>query len=167
MKTQFQTDFQIDRGNAKIYVERSFNAPLSKVWEAWTKAEILDKWWAPKPWKAETVSMDFKEGGKWIYAMVSPEGERHYSIAEYYKIHPQTEIQSGDYFSDAEGNKDSELPGSKWTKNFVESSGNVTTVKIQIVYDNPDDLDKYLQMGFQEGFDKGLNNLEELIGSKE
>src|SRR6187431_3103993 len=63
-------NFQVDKVNKKINVERSFNGPIDPVWSAWTEAEILDQWWAPKPWRAETKSMNFKEGGRWHYCMV-------------------------------------------------------------------------------------------------
>ena len=52
-----------DLPNKKITVTRHFNAPLDQVWKAWTESELLDQWWAPKPFKAETKFMDFKVGG--------------------------------------------------------------------------------------------------------
>lgn len=67
--------FSIDKKNRKISVEREYNAPVDRVWSAWT--ERPDKWWAPKPWKARTKGMDFREGGYWLYAMQGPEGEEH------------------------------------------------------------------------------------------
>jgi len=67
-------NFLVDKENKKITVERSFNAPLDLVWSAWTEAEILDLWWAPKPYRTETKKMDFREGCRWHYCMVSPEG---------------------------------------------------------------------------------------------
>ncbi|MDZ7624970.1 MAG: SRPBCC domain-containing protein [Ignavibacteriaceae bacterium] len=60
-------DFIVDKQNNKVKVTREFAAPLSKVWAAWTQSELLDQWWAPKPWKAKTKEMEFKEGGHWLY----------------------------------------------------------------------------------------------------
>jgi uncharacterized protein YndB with AHSA1/START domain len=42
-------NFTVDKANKKINVEREFAAPLESVWAAWTKAELLDQWCAPKP----------------------------------------------------------------------------------------------------------------------
>lgn len=69
-----------------LKVERTFNAPIELVWRAWTEAELLDQWWAPKPWKSETSHMDFSEGGYRLYAMVGPEGEKHLGRTDYRSI---------------------------------------------------------------------------------
>jgi uncharacterized protein YndB with AHSA1/START domain len=60
----------------QLIVTREFDANSDLVWKAWTTAELLDQWWAPKPYRAETKSLDFREGGVWLYAMVSPENEK-------------------------------------------------------------------------------------------
>jgi len=69
-------DFSVDKDNKQINVDRSFLAPRDLVWAAWTNPEILDQWWAPKPWQNETISMDCRSGGMWHYCMNGPEGER-------------------------------------------------------------------------------------------
>src|SRR5690554_8061370 len=76
MKTNLLFDFTIDRKNNRIQVTREFNAGRQLVWDAWTQAEMLDQWWAPKPYLAETKSLDLRVGGTWLYAMVGPEGSR-------------------------------------------------------------------------------------------
>lgn len=69
-----QTTIAKDAANKKLIVVREFDAPLAEVWKAWTDSSILDQWWAPKPWKAKTKTMDFREGGTWLYSMVGPDG---------------------------------------------------------------------------------------------
>ena len=71
-------DFTVDKPAKTVYVTREFDAELSLVWDAFTKQELLDQWWAPKPWASKTKSMNFKVGGRRFYAMVSPEGEEHW-----------------------------------------------------------------------------------------
>ncbi|HYW97118.1 MAG TPA: SRPBCC domain-containing protein [Bacteroidales bacterium] len=79
-------DFNIDKANNKVLVKKEFAASPAFLWAAWTESRLLDQWWAPKPWKAGTKTMDFSEGGSWIYAMTSPEGEEHWSRNDYLKI---------------------------------------------------------------------------------
>ena len=57
-----QTKIAKDLPNKRITVTRNFEAPLEQVWKALTEKDLLDQWWAPKPWKAKTKSMDFREG---------------------------------------------------------------------------------------------------------
>ena len=100
MKKEILFDFVVDKESKTIKVKRSFHAALPLVWQAWTTAEILDQWWAPHPWKAETQRMDFREGGRWFYAMVSPDGkERHWCLMNYQTIVPEKYFTSVDAFA--------------------------------------------------------------------
>jgi uncharacterized protein YndB with AHSA1/START domain len=83
MKSNLLMNFTINKETSTVNVKREFNASLANVWSAWTEAEILDQWWAPAPWKARTKSMEFKEGGRRLYAMVGPQGEEHWAIADF------------------------------------------------------------------------------------
>ena len=69
------------------------------VWAAWTDREILDLWWAPKPWRFETKSMEFSEGGRWHYAMVGPNGEKQYCLFDYKKIDAQEHFSGQMHFA--------------------------------------------------------------------
>jgi PhnB protein len=162
METNKQLDFSIDKENKTIHVSREFDADLDTVWNAWTKSNQLDQWWAPKPWKAETKSMDFKEGGEWIYAMKGPDGETHWSKSVYTSINDQNSFSSKDSFIDENGTPKTDMPQNKWQNKFTEKDGK-TTVDINLTFDNNDDLNKIVDMGFQEGFTAGLENLDELL----
>ena len=162
MKKAIHFDFQVDKVSNQIRVDRSFQAPIDLVWSAWTEAEILDQWWAPKPWRAQTKSMDFKEGGHWHYAMVSPEGEKHWGRVDYIRIDPQLFFSAYDGFCDEEGQLDPSLPRNKWENNF-ESHGEESWVRILLSFDSLEDLEQIIAMGFKEGFASGLENLDQYI----
>ena len=89
-----KTQYVKDLANRKITATRSFNAPLYMVWKAWTDEDILDQWWAPKPYMSRTKVMDFKPGGRRFYAMVSPEGMENWQIQQYTSISPKTNLKS-------------------------------------------------------------------------
>lgn len=155
-------NFTVDKENKRIKVERSFDAPVDLVWSAWTEAELLDQWWAPKPWRAETKSMDFSEGGRWHYSMVGPEGERHWSFFSYEKIAPRQRFTGHDGFCDEAGKVNASMPVAAWNNSFVENAG-VTTVTNEISFDDLAHLETLIKMGFKEGYTMGLGNLEELL----
>lgn len=157
-----EAKFDKDLANKKITVTRNFNAPTQTVWEAWTTKEILDQWWAPKPWRAETKTMDFKEGGSWFYAMVGPENERHYSRADYRKIEAGKSYEGLDAFTDEKGNINKDMPRTTWKVDF-KKSGTGTAVTITITSETKEALEKMLEMGFEEGFRSGLGNLDEYL----
>jgi uncharacterized protein YndB with AHSA1/START domain len=155
-------EFSIDKENSIIYVKRNFRASLQQVWQAWTIAKLLDNWWGPKPWRAETKVMDFKEGGYWHYAMIGPEGEYHWGKVDFMEIKNEKSFRAKDGFSDENGAPSSEFPPNIWEIIFHETNGDVL-IELTISFDSTEDLEANLQMGFIEGFSVALNQLDELL----
>lgn len=160
MKTDLLFDFTVDKSAKAVFITREFDAPLSLVWDAFTKPEILDQWVAPKPWTSRTKFMDFKVGGRRFYAMVSPEGQERWSIQKYTSISPKTNFKMHNAFADKDENP--ELPGSDWDYTFSEQNGR-TKVYITIYNESLARLEKMIEMGFKEGFTGSMNNLENLL----
>ena len=155
-------DFTVDKATKTVTFSREFDAALSLVWDAYTKQEILDQWWAPKPWTSRTKFMDFAVGGRRFYAMVSPEGQEHWSIQKYTAISPKTNFKLLNAFADKDENP--ELPGSEWDLTFSERNGK-TTVRVSIYNESLVRLEKMIDMGFKEGTAMTLKNLEELLAT--
>ncbi len=162
MKKALLFDFTVDKGNNAVFVTREFAAERSAVWDAFTKQEILDRWWAPKPWLSKTKRMDFTVGGRRFYAMVSPEGGEHWSIQDFTSISPTTNFKFFDAFADRDENINPALPSSEWDLNFSEQNG-TTAVKITIEHKTLADLEQIIQMGFQEGFTTTLTELDNIL----
>lgn len=154
--------FTKDLENKQLHVERTFNAPRSKVWKAWTDASMLEKWWAPKPWKAVTKSFEFKEGGQWLYYMLGPEGEKHWGTMDYKTIDAENRFTAVDAFSDEHGNPTPDSPITKWEIIF-EDQGDKTIMRETSTFDSLEGMEKLLNMGMEEGFSMGLDQLEELL----
>jgi uncharacterized protein YndB with AHSA1/START domain len=161
MKTTLLFDFTVDKTIKTVFIKREFDADLSLVWDAFTKAELLDQWVAPKPWSSKTKYMDFKVGGKRFYAMVSPEGQEHWAIQEYTSITPKTNFKMYNAFADKDENP--ELPGSEWDHTFSEQNG-TTKVSITIYNESLERLEKILD-GFTQGMKMSLSNLENLLAT--
>lgn len=162
MKSNLLFDFTVDKATNRVYVTREFDAELSLVWDAFTKKEILDQWWAPKPWMSKTKFMDFKVGGRRFYAMVSPEGQEHWSIQDFISISPTTNFKFVDAFADKDQVINTEFPSSEWELNFSEQTC-ATTVKITISHKTTASLEQIIQMGFEGGFTMTLNELSMLL----
>lgn len=160
MKSNSLFDLSVDKTTKTVLVNRAFDAELSLVWDAFTKPEILDQWWAPKPWISKTKFMDFKVGGRRFYAMVSPEGQERWAIQKYTSISPKTNFKMSNAFADKDENP--ELPGSDWDFSFSEQNG-TTNVRIAITNESLARMEKMIEMGFKEGFAMALENLENLL----
>jgi uncharacterized protein YndB with AHSA1/START domain len=160
MTTNLLFDFTVDKAAKTVYITREFDADLSLVWDAFTKAEILDQWVAPKPFASRTKFMDFKVGGRRFYAMVSPEGQERWLIQKYTSISPKTNFKMFNAFADKDENP--ELPGSDWDYTFSEQNGK-TTVRITIYNESLARMERMIEMGFTEGYKASMNNLENLL----
>jgi uncharacterized protein YndB with AHSA1/START domain len=155
-------DFTVDKAAKMVFITREFDADLSLVWDAFTKAEILDQWVAPKPFIAKTKFMDFKVGGRRFYAMVSPEGQERWLIQKYLSISPKTNFKMLNAFADQDENP--ELPGSEWDYTFSEQDGK-TKVNITIYNESLARMERMIEMGFTEGFKMSMENLENLLAT--
>ena len=162
MNNNLLFDFTVDKATKTVVVKREFAASLSLVWDAFTKQEILDQWWAPKPWESKTKWMNFEAGGRRFYAMVSPEGQEFWSLQQYTSISPKTNFKMMNAFADKDENP--ELPASEWSLNFSEENG-TTTVSITIYNESLERMEKMIEMGFQGGFTMTLNYLEHLLST--
>lgn len=157
-----QMDFIVDKQTKTVSITREFDAGLDLVWDAYTKPELLDQWYAPKPFTAKTKHMNFEVGGRRFYAMVSPEGEERWIIKKFTSISPKTSFKMFSTFADKDENPESH--GSEWDVNFSERDGK-TTVSIRIYNESLERMEKMIEMGFKGGITGQMNNLEVLLAS--
>lgn len=162
MDSNLLFDFSVDKAAKKVFITREFDAELPLVWDAFTKAELLDQWVAPKPYTSRTKYMNFEVGGKRFYAMVSPEGQEHWAIQEYTSISPKTNFKMLNAFADKDENP--QLPGSDWDYTFSEKDGK-TIFHIVIYNDSLERMERLLEMGFTEGFKMSMVNLENVLAT--
>jgi uncharacterized protein YndB with AHSA1/START domain len=156
-----EMDFIVDKQTKMVYITKEFAFELSLVWDAYTKPELLDQWWAPKPLASRTKVMDFRVGGRRYYAMVSPDGqELGWVLQKYTSISPKTNFKLFNAFADE--NENPELPGSDWDLTFSEQDGR-TKVSISIYNESLERLEKMVEMGFKEGTMSQMKNLEDLL----
>lgn len=153
-------EFIVDKEARTVTITKEFLFERSLVWDAYTKPELLDRWWAPKPFTSRTIAMDFVVGGRRFYAMVSPDGNERWAVQKYTSITPKTNFKFFNAFADKDENL--ELPGSDWDLNFSEQ-GEATKVRISIYNESLERMERLIAIGFKEGTMAQLSNLEELL----
>ncbi|WHF50902.1 SRPBCC domain-containing protein [Chryseobacterium gotjawalense] len=158
--------FNKDDNSASIYIMKIFHTSVDKVWNHFTQAELLDQWWAPKPWKCKTLKMNFQQEGIWNYAMISPENEKSFSGVQFHEINFHRCFDYSAFFTDENGSVNSSFAPSNWLIGFtgVEEG---TKLTVNIHFKTTKDMAALLEMGFEEGFKMGLHQLEELLNKKD
>lgn len=146
-----QQNATVTTSERAFMMERVFDAPRELVFDAFSKAEHLKHWWGPKDWTLPVCTIDFRPGGVWHYCMKSPDGQYEaWGKAVYQEIVRPERIVYTDYFSDAEGNINEDLPQTVGTVEFIEQGGK-TKVAMRAEYPTHEDLQKVLDMGMEEG----------------
>lgn len=162
MKHNLQFDFIVDKENSQLTLRREFLANRQLVWDCYTKSELLNRWFAPKPLSTKTKSMEFEEGGHWHYAMVDQNGTEYWGYTEYIVIKPIDYYTSLDAFSNEKGEVNKDLPRAKWKVDFIEK-GEKALVETTVKYNSFKDLEAVIQMGMEQGMRLTLEKLDELL----
>ncbi|MEO6286642.1 MAG: SRPBCC domain-containing protein [Dyadobacter sp.] len=155
--------FESDLAARTIRIVREFNAPVEKVWKAFTDPDLLEKWFAPKPWKVETKRMDFTVGGVWLYAMVSPEGQKHWTQYEFTAIENCIAYSTTGMFADEDGNTGAGAPKTYRNVTFLSIGSDRSKVETVITFTDEATIQMFVEGGFKNGTAVTLNQLDELL----
>ena len=158
--------FEANLPAKKIYLSREFDAPIEKVWKAFTDPELLAKWVAPKPWTIQQHTWEFIVGGVSKYAMVGPEGQIHWMYDEFTAIEQGKVIASTGVFCDGEGNPN--LDGSKsYTETkFSSIEDKRTKIETTHIFDSEETIKWFVEGGFKEGTAMTFDQLDEVLTSE-
>ena len=162
MTSDLRFEFVADAGRHSITVIREFDGRRQLVWDCHTKSELLDRWFAPKPLTTRTKHMDFRQGGHWHYAMVTPDGQTFWNRLDYETIDPIDRYTAQDGFCDEAGLVNRDLPGSRWEVTFADQ-GSRTLVTTTVQYTSAAALQAALDMGMEGGLASTLERLDELL----
>lgn len=163
MRHNLLFDFLADKEKNTLTIRREFAAGRQLVWDCYTKAELLNQWFAPKPFTTRTKSMDFRPGGHWHYAMIDPSsGAEYWGRTEYISVNPIDGYTTFDAFSNEAGEINNELPRAKWVVTFSDKGENAV-VETVVTYASLTDLETIINMGMEEGMKATLDKLDELL----
>jgi len=91
-----------------VVMTRTFNAPIEKVWKAWSDPKLVMQWWGPTGFTCPVAKMDFRKGGTSLVCMRAPKefgGQDMYSTWKYTVIGPMKRIEYIHNLADKDGNK--------------------------------------------------------------
>src|SRR4051812_44020776 len=162
MAIDLKFEFVADKDSHTLTIHREFAAQRQIVWDCHTKRELLDRWFAPKPLTTKTKHMDFREGGYWHYAMVTPDGQKFWNRLDYESVAPIDGYSARDGFCDESGVVNAAMPRSNWDVTFSDA-GARTLVTTTVLYGSAEDLQKAIDMGIKDGLASTLERLDELL----
>ncbi|HMG09348.1 MAG TPA: SRPBCC domain-containing protein [Mucilaginibacter sp.] len=140
-----------------LTLERTFNAPLKLVWEAWTQPEHIVEWWAPKGMKTKVIEHDFRVGGKWKYIIPMPDGSEFTSDGVYSVIVKFEKIFSSANFKPMTEGVEIQI--------LFEKNGDKTNFTFNVVHPTEEYCKQQKKMGFYNGWSTAFDRLETFINT--
>ena len=144
-----------DLKNRTLTIEKTFNAPIKLIWDAWTQPEHILKWWAPNGMDIKVIEHEFKVGGKWKYAMPMPDGTAFISEGTYKEIiAPEKIVTSADFKPMTEGVE---------LQTLFEADGDKTKLIFSVIHATPEYCKQQEEMGFYNGWGSAMDRLKKLL----
>ena len=149
-------------GEQEFVVERQFNAPRTLMFQVFTRAEHLKRWWAPPPYTVPVCTIDLRPGGIWHYCLRSPEGQEQWARSVYREIVPPEKLVYTTTFADEYANPIEGIPEHLTTVTFTEEAGK-TRVTAHVQFDSAAALKVALDIGILQGMSMTWDYLVEYV----
>ena len=144
-------------GDRDVVLSRMFNAPRTLVFDAWTKPELLTRWYGARGWNLVGCEVDLRVGGAWRFVSSGPSGDTMVQSGVY------QEILAPDRLVYTERFDDQSYPGETLvTHVFVERSEK-TTVTSTLRYPSRDARDIVLRYPMARGVGEAFDRLDNLL----
>ncbi len=144
-----------DFSNKTVKIEKTLNAPIELVWEAWTNPKHIIKWWNPKGSDTTIDKHDFKIGGEWKYSMLMPNGQPFIAEGTYLEIIYQQRIYSkADFKPMTQGVE---------IQSLFKAIGDKTEFVFNVIHPTEEYKIQQERMGIQNGWGSVFNRLEEFL----
>jgi uncharacterized protein YndB with AHSA1/START domain len=145
--------------DCEIVLTRVFSAPQRMVFEAFTKPELLRRWFGPRGWSLEVCEVDLRVGGSFRFVLRSPEGAALGMRGVYREIAPPQRSVHIESFDD--------YPGESQVTTVWVEHGDQTTLTATLLYPSRDIRDAVLKSGMEHGAAETYDKLAEMLATPE
>ena len=154
-----------DAEKLTMTVDAEFDASPEQVWSLWADPRKLERWWGPPTYPATFTSLDLRAGGKALYYMTSPDGERTPpGYWEILSVEPPRRIEMIDGFANADGTPNGDMPGPGALNVTIESIGEGRTrMSIENVFPDAAAMEQLLAMGQEEGMKQAVGQIDAIL----
>jgi uncharacterized protein YndB with AHSA1/START domain len=149
-----------------LVITRELKASRAKLWRAWTEPSLLQQWWAPKPWKSEVVALDVRPMSAFEIAMLGPDGERFEGPGAFLHVEKERALVWTSALSTGwRPVPDADFP---FTAHItMEDHGTGSRYTAHVLHPTPDLRQQHEQMGFFDGWNTCISQLDALALSLE
>ena len=141
-----------------------FSAPPSRVWQVWSDARQLERWWGPPTWPATFVAHDLSVGGRSHYFMTGPEGEQVHGWWQMLSVDEPKGLEFEDGFADESGRPAPEMPVTRGRVELTETTGG-TRMTVTSHFATADQMQQLVSMGMVEGMTGAMGQIDDLLAA--
>jgi uncharacterized protein YndB with AHSA1/START domain len=143
----------------EVVMTRVFDAPRHLVYDAFTKPELLKRWFGPRGWSLEVCEIDFRVGGRWRFVLRGPDGTEMGMGGAYREIVPGERSVHTESFDD--------YPGESVVTMMLTEHDGKTTMTATVLYESQEVRDAVIASGMEHGAAESYDRLAELLPSVE
>ena len=160
-----QTTMEL-RGDREIVITRTFNGPAQIVFDAWTKPELVKRWWAPKTRRVGVVDCDadVRPGGYYRYVLRLEKGHTFAFSGAYHEVTPPTRLVYTQIYEPTAAGAKPDDPAVIITVTFDERDGKTHLVSHSLC-PSKDVRDAIIASGMEHGMRETMDLLDELVAS--
>jgi uncharacterized protein YndB with AHSA1/START domain len=147
------------RGDRELVVTRTFNAPAHIVFDAWTKPELLKRWWAPKSFGVSLFEceQDVRVGGAYRFAFGRDPKDPEVFSGRYLEVDPPARLVLTQLYERMAHAGDVVVMA-----DFEESEGR-TRLTLRQLFPSKEALEGSLASGMERGMRVTLDQLDALV----
>ncbi|MBN6191164.1 SRPBCC domain-containing protein [Aneurinibacillus sp. BA2021] len=156
------TDVTTDADDLTMTVTADFAAPIERVWNAYSDPRQLERFWGPPGWPATFTAWDHTVGGRAVYTMNGPRGEKSTGVWEFLAIEEPHRFEVLDSFADEHGKPLDGFPAQRMSFTF-DSTPEGTRMVTTSHFDSVDALEQVVEMGQVEGITMAMGQLDAVL----
>lgn len=145
----------------ELVLTRIIHAPREKLYQAWTRPELLKQWFAPKPWETPHAELDVRPGGSSLVVMRGPDGTEFPNPGIYLEVVPNERLVVTDAYTKAW--EPSEKPFMTVIITFEDLGGGKTKYTARVLHWTVEDRETHEKMGFHQGWGQCADQLAALV----
>jgi uncharacterized protein YndB with AHSA1/START domain len=144
-------------------VEAEFDATPERVWQLWADPHQLERWWGPPSYPATVDSHDLRAGGRVEYHMTGPEGDQPRGYWDVIEVEPPHRLVYQDWFANADGSRNDDLPVSGGSVEIVELFQGRTRMAIHATFASTEAMEQILAMGMEQGIREAVGQIDAIL----
>ena len=151
-----------DTDNLTLTVVADFDAPVGRLWDAYSDPRQIERFWGPPEWPATFTRHDMAVGGESHYFMQGPEGERSHGYWQFTDVQPGHSFEVVDGFAHDDGTRNEDMPSMRMVFTF-EDSGQGSRLVTTTQFSTTEQWQELSAMGMEEGLSAAMGQIDDVL----